>query len=170
VRSILATAKVLGLSQRSGQLGAWSARNRWGERVNAWDAELERQKQIAVTEEIQEMTRRHIAAAQDYITALMEPAREMARRLKDPQFRELEDLPTPHLLMLAARCASVIPALQKAERLARGEPSVHAQVPSYGTVDLFQRIDLYAAEFERILAHAASGAPPDSAATVRTVV
>jgi hypothetical protein len=86
-RSIPATARALGLSQRSGQVGASSSRNRWGERVNAWDAEIERKKQTALTEETQEMARRHVAAAQDYITALMEPGHEMAGRLRTLSFR-----------------------------------------------------------------------------------
>jgi hypothetical protein len=155
VRSIPATAKVLGLSQRSGQVGAWSSRNRWRERVNAWDGELERQKQIALTEEIQKMVQRHVAVAQSYVTTLMEPAREMARRLKDPQFRDLEDLPTAQLLTLAARCASVIPNLMKAERLSRGEPIVVAEqngpLRRNYEPELFQCIDRYAAAFERVL-------------------
>jgi hypothetical protein len=45
----------------------------------------------------------------------------------------------------------------KAERLARGEPTVRAQIPAYGTADLFQRIDLYAAAFEQVLADGAAG-------------
>jgi hypothetical protein len=48
-RSIPATARALDLSQRSGQVGAWSARNLWGERVRAWDEELERKKETALT-------------------------------------------------------------------------------------------------------------------------
>jgi hypothetical protein len=157
VRSIPATARALGLSIRSGQVGAWSARNRWHERVNGWDAELERRKQVAITKEIYEMAQRHVSVAQSYIDALMEPAREMARRLEDPEFRDLENLPTPHLLMLVARCSAVIPNLMKAERLARGEPLVRAQPPACATGDLFQRIAVYSGAFERILAQTAGG-------------
>jgi hypothetical protein len=153
-RSIPATARVLGLSPRTGQVGAWSARNHWRERVDAWDGELERRKQVALTDEIQEMARRHVAAAQDYIEALMEPAREMARRLMDPQFESLGELPTADLLILAARCASVLPKLFEAERLARGQPTALAErrgpVRDYSP-DVFQRIDQYTAVFERVL-------------------
>jgi len=156
-RSIPATAKALGLSQRSGQVGAWSSRNHWRERVTAWDAELERRKQTAITKEIQEMAQRHVAAAQNYIAALMAPADEMARRLKDPEFHDLEDLPTPQLLMLAARCARVLPNRMQVERLARGEPSIRAQPPACATGDLFGRIALYSDAFERILTQTAAG-------------
>jgi hypothetical protein len=156
-RSIPATAKALGLSTRSGQVGGWSSRNSWRERVDAWDREIERKKQIALTDEVQEMARRHVAAAQNYIEVLMEPARLLARHLKDPQFRDLEDLPTPQLLMLAARCARVLPSLMQAECVARGEPTVGAQPPTCATGDLFQRIAQYSSAFERILAQTASG-------------
>jgi len=151
-RSIPAVARGLGLSTRSGQVGAWSARNHWRERITAWDAELERCKQTAITKEIQEMAQRHVAAAQAYLDVLLEPARELARRLKNPQFRGLDDLPTQQILLLAARCARVLPNLMQVERLARGEPPMRAEPPSYATGDLFQRIVLYSDAFERILA------------------
>src|SRR5262249_45490813 len=105
--------------------------------------------------EIQRMAQRHVAVAQSYLGALMEPAREIARRMKDPQ-QNLSDLPTARLLTLAARCASVIPNLMKAERLARGEPSSRDQKLAYGTTDVFQRIQVYAAAFEQILTHQVS--------------
>jgi len=156
-RSIPATARALGLSLRSGQVGAWSSRNHWRERVNAWDAELERRKQRAITKEIEAMAQRHVAAAKDYITALMAPAHELVRRLEDAGFRDLEDLPTPQLLMFAARCARVLPNLMQAERLSRGEPTVGAQAPTYATGGVFRRIAVYSDAFERILAQTAAG-------------
>jgi hypothetical protein len=73
------------------------------------------------------------AEAEIELLELMEPAREMARRLKDHPFQDFEDLTTTDLIMIVARCGLVIPNLMKAERLARGEPTVRAQPPSCAT-------------------------------------
>jgi hypothetical protein len=96
------------------------------------------------------------AEAEIELLELMEPAREMARRLKDHPFQDFEDLTTTDLIMIVARCGLVIPNLMKAERLARGEPTVRAQPPSCATGDLLHRIALYSATFDRILAQTAA--------------
>jgi hypothetical protein len=156
VRSIPATAKALGFSQRSGQLEAWSSRNRRRERVNACDAEIERKKQAALTEEIQTMARRHATAVQDCLAALIGTCpgdgASLERRSVPGSRRPADGAP------LNTRCAMLVGASELDEDRApvsRGEPSACAQSPIYGTVDLFQRIESYAAAFERVLNHRA---------------
>lgn len=103
-RSLAKVGKALGKSTTL--IEGWSVRHGWVARVEAWDAEQDRDRRAEHAESLASMTTRHVTVAQkmlDIVTKRLETLRP-------------EDL-TPHQLARLARDAVSI------ERMALGEPT-----------------------------------------------
>lgn len=102
----------------SGRIQYWSKNWNWVARANSWDDEVDRQRREAQAEEIIRMSKRNATQAESAAAALMVSTRELLRRLQsDPD--ALSKIDMADLLMIAANTAKHIPAIHKAERMAR---------------------------------------------------
>lgn len=109
-------------------LGVWSKRHRWVERVTAWDREVDRQHQIEEQRTRLEMRRRQADLGQAFQTTLSLPVRALIDKLQtNPQLVEqLADEDVVVLLQLAAQSARALPAVVAVEVAARGEDAAVA--------------------------------------------
>ena len=77
-----------------------------------------------MAKEIKEMGKRQASYSLQMITALITPAQELLKRLKDKNgkldFGEISDT---ELVQTVSRCATAFKLLTDVERLARGEPT-----------------------------------------------
>jgi hypothetical protein len=97
--------------ERTWNVGRWHSKNRWVERVKAWDDELDRVARTAKLDEIRKMNQRHVQIAQAMIT-------KAAHRLNTLDVDALSPAEVRQYFNDAARL----------ERLAMGEPESHAAV------------------------------------------
>lgn len=115
------------LQQHPATLREWSRRHNWQLRIQAWDTEQDRIRQAAALEAVQAMARKHANQAGLAQEALMVPIRVVAEKLAaggaDGLREWVEGLSHEEALELAAASARLLPSLQQAERLARGEPT-----------------------------------------------
>ena len=133
----------------SRQVADWARSWRWVERASAWDSEQQRIQSETRLAEVEEMTKRHAVQSKVALQAAMVPSAAIARKLRDdPRAeRELAALPAAELLRLAA-VMRFVPALQTAERQARG---VYAPARAMRSVDgnapAAPRLEITGAEF-----------------------
>jgi len=127
-RSLVAAAKALG--KNKAVLSEWSMRHEWVRRVDAHDANEDRVRRAAHLAEVERMAARHATAAQATQEAVMAPVRAVLERLRADREKESTEFldaltsGSPAAAMeLALASAGRLPALQAAERLARGEPT-----------------------------------------------
>lgn len=101
----------------------WAKRWRWRERAITFDRHLAEKRREAFADEYIEVARRHARQAHTALEMIMAPAALLARRLDtDPLAREeLEQMDVPDLYSLALQAIRLLPQLQQAEALARGE-------------------------------------------------
>ncbi len=104
---------------------AFSAKNRWRERVYAYDQEEERQYQLARSEAIREMADRHSEQIGKAIVGLMSPIEALNHVIDtDPEFiANLSKGNKGKLIDLSIKAARTIPSLMSSERLALGMPT-----------------------------------------------
>jgi hypothetical protein len=102
-----------------------STKQRWKERVYAWDQFEEQQYQLARSTAIREMVDRHEHDITDAIDGLMTPVRALQLRIDtDPDFLgNLSQASAAKLIDMANKASRTIPSLMNAERLARGMPT-----------------------------------------------
>jgi len=106
----------------------WSARWRWVERAEAWDAELDRQKRLKQVEAIQEMAERQAGIALMYQQKILERLREV-----DAGQLGIRDL------------ATWLDVATKVEREARGVPQ-RLHLTGYLRTEIGQRVRELATE------------------------
>ena len=124
-RSLSKVGQALGKSKTL--MSRWSARWDWTGRVAVYDADLDRRVRLKFLQAQVEARERHARVAQAALTTLTIPVRAMLDALQDPtvlerltrQARESSD-GLFALLGVVVRCASVIPAIIKMERLSLG--------------------------------------------------
>lgn len=97
-------------SKNESLLKRWSAQNRWGERVSAWDDENDRQTRYAFAKGITDMRRKHIDAANEMLTKALEHMRRISS-----------------IDVSLADVARAVDTAVKIERLSRGEPTEFAE-------------------------------------------
>lgn len=139
-RSLVEAARALGRNRVT--LSDWSITHGWVARTDAWDAEQDRVVRAAQTAEVKRMAERHARQAQLAQQAAMAPLQAVLERIAAE--RRDNDGRSPFLelmlsgdpadaLELALSAATRLPALQQAERLARGEPT---EIVAQAVVDL----------------------------------
>lgn len=101
----------------------WAKRWRWRERAATFDRHLAAQRREAFADEYIEVGRRHARQAHTALEMIMAPAIVLARKLtNDPlSIHELEMMDLPDLYTLALQSIRLLPQLQQAEMVARGE-------------------------------------------------
>jgi hypothetical protein len=108
-------------------MSRWSARWGWTERVELYDADLDRQVRLEFVQAQIEARERHAQVASATLATLTAPVHAMLDALQDPKVLErliLDARASSNgfmaLLRVIARCASVIPAIVAMERLSLG--------------------------------------------------
>ena len=105
-------------------LQQWSAQWGWVARAAAWDSFHDQVRQSAILDEVEAMAARHAREAREAQDAAMGPVRAILEQLGTVEARRaLASLPVDDAVSLALAAARHLPALQAAERLARGEPT-----------------------------------------------
>lgn len=101
----------------------WAKRWRWRERAATFDRHLAAQRREAFADEYVEVGRRHARQAQAALEMVMRPAAVLLQRLNTDRtaLAELEMMATPDLYTLALQSIRLLPQLQNAELVARGE-------------------------------------------------
>jgi hypothetical protein len=107
------------------QFKRWSRAFDWVSRVEEYDAWLDERKRRKEAEAIEKMGERHARQAVAGLEALFAPARALMDQYGNMPISETElgDLNIIDLIGLMQKTARPAAALQKAERLARGEPT-----------------------------------------------
>lgn len=110
-------------------MGIWSRRHRWVERVQAWDREVDRQDQLRQQRDRLEMRKRQADLGQAFQTTLSLPIRALMDKLQtEPELvQRLAQEDIVVLLQLAAQAARALPSVVQVEAQARGEDSAVAQ-------------------------------------------
>lgn len=101
----------------------WAKRWRWRERAGSFDRWMQARRRESFADEYADLGRRHARQAQAALEIIMRPAAVLLRRLQsDPLTEaELEMMDVPALYTLALQSIRLLPQLQTAEQLARGE-------------------------------------------------
>lgn len=110
------------------QFEKWSAEYDWQVRVEAWDDERDRVRRQAHLRAVEDMAERHARDAAAAQNLALLPLRYLANRLSDEEGRknlqmEMQLLGLKDQIRLAFLGERLLPRLQLAERLARGEPT-----------------------------------------------
>lgn len=100
----------------------WSSRWEWVERRQTWEAEQDRRRAEAMSNEQVEMARRHATNAAAYMRSLLTPAEELIKRIRSNNGSlDLGGLSNRELVQLTVASARVFPQVMAAERIARGQ-------------------------------------------------
>jgi hypothetical protein len=106
----------------------WSARWKWRERVEAWDAHVEQQRQCELIDQAVKMNARHAALAAGLLNAFGLPVQAMTKKLQKARelgidvVDELSEAETATLLAMMIQASKVAPGVVDIERAARGQP------------------------------------------------
>lgn len=105
----------------------WSRKYDWQVRVEAWDDEKDRRKREAQLKSIEEMAERHAKDAMNLQQIAALPSKLLTEQFRrqgvEEMLMELNDLHLRDRIRLAYLGSRLMPRLQVAERLARGEPT-----------------------------------------------
>lgn len=98
---------------------------KWKDRVFQYDQEQERLYQLARSEAIRDMAKRHEAQIEKAIDGLMTPIEALTIAMNDNEefMADLTNMDKKKLISLANLAARTIPSLMAAERLSRGMPT-----------------------------------------------
>lgn len=127
-RSLRAVAQALQKDQSL--VARWSMQNNWRMRVAAWDAEQDRVRQAAAKAELERVTRKHARAIEDTIEVLMQPAVQLAQRLRNGDEKLFEEMSAVELGNLTALAGKQLPALVTASRLVHGVSTANIEAKS----------------------------------------
>ena len=120
-RTFAAVARKL---RKSGSLlRRWADEDNWRERVEAWDAEVDRRRREEFMEHSTDVAAEQAEAAAEFRMALLTPAQAVVARIaalkqdgKDP----FDGVPLPELIRLSATSGRALAQVVHVERLARG--------------------------------------------------
>lgn len=151
-RSLAAVCQVA--SKDRAQIGRWSRKWRWVERVRAWERHLDQVRRDEQVEQTRKMVERHATQLQGATQAMIAPITALLRRVQEQggEAGLFKNTPNYHLSNLAIAAARALPLLVKAERLSRGlsETSIDVTggldltvetVPSTATEQLVSRLN-----------------------------
>jgi hypothetical protein len=102
------------------RLKRWSSTFHWRERVESWDAELDRRTREDQINEIVEMRKRQARLAAAVANAAVQPALELLERLRERR-ATLDDMTVKELFQFTIQAGRILPGLAQNERVARGE-------------------------------------------------
>lgn len=105
----------------NGRWKAWSVEDDWIGRLDAWDAEVDRQRREKFLKAQLDGVERHQRLTAAALNVATVPIRAVLNRLSDPAFlASVETVPAWSLLRDSLRSVQILPALINAERQALG--------------------------------------------------
>jgi hypothetical protein len=150
VRSNRETARRVG--KQRGLMDRWALRHDWKGRVQAYDADLDRERRSILRAQAINATKQHAQIAQGLLTVIAMPLRAITKPqvLVDPagnplvnedgvvltreRTLELESLPTAQLALLLRTLASMLPTAISAQMEALGNPNEPLpELPEWGS-------------------------------------
>jgi hypothetical protein len=164
-------AKVAQLLTKSRQvITDWGSKYHWQLRIDAWERELDRIGLKARMGAIEKMNERHANQTLAISRALLVPIEALLKKMQSPDwpkiFEEIQNQPALSLIEMAKSIATVMPALMKMERLARGEFTEESRIAGYVEsrnierkeyqVDITHRIEQYAEAIRNALKYCKS--------------
>jgi hypothetical protein len=168
-RSLSKVGQELGKSKTL--MSRWSVRWGWIERVNLYDADLDRRVRLKFIQAQIDARERHARVAQATLATLASPVGAMLNALRNPTVLERltrQACASPAgliaLLGIVTRCASAIPAIIEVERLSLGMTTDSIDVDDKPDLSFANRIasDPVAVELAiALLGHLAEGAKPE---------
>lgn len=105
------------------QLGVWSVRWRWLERITFWDQEANKKQSGAFLDEMEKMGRRHARIASQSMVALLQPIEDLKARVDEAKAegKRLRFGSNADLMKLILEMPRALRALTDIERLAYGQ-------------------------------------------------
>lgn len=136
-RSIRVTANAFGL-QSPRKLEKLSQKHKWGDRVRAWDQELDRRVRDRQVEEIAQMQERHINIGLGMQTAVVKELNAWVKLIEEAHEKAVAQGKKAHAPILnITELIKLSNHGTQLERLNRGEPTDHTRVDDgTGEVDL----------------------------------
>lgn len=112
------------LGKKSSQVSNWSTRWSWVERADVWDRHNEEIRRQAFIAESKKMAERHARSAQVYISALIQPAMAILKKVQDdPEWLgNLFERNPGKAMDVLAKLSKALPVVINVERMARGQP------------------------------------------------
>lgn len=95
-------------------------KNEWDIRAKAYDKYISELKEKEQIQAIKETCLRHAKQVELLQSILLTPARILAERLKETDFKEFKEMNTKELLMLVYDTSKILKQLVEVERLAKG--------------------------------------------------
>jgi len=121
-RSLAKVSEQTGISKR--WIESLSSKYDWIHRTEVYDTHQQQLMYEGMAKEIKEMGKRQASYSLQMITALITPAQELLKRLKDKNGKlDFSDVSDTDLVQTVSRCATAFKLLTDVERLARGEPT-----------------------------------------------